>query len=170
MTTIAIRSEKPDDINAIAALTSAAFESVPYSEHNEALIINGLRDCGGLTFSLVAEQQGQLLGHIAVSAVSISDGSGGWYGIGPLSVLPQHQRQGIGSRLMRAALEQLAAIQARGCVLLGQPSYYQRFGFQAVAGLSLEGVPAEYFMAHALVGAYPQGKVTYHCAFNVAAA
>ena len=171
--TIQLRHETPDDIAAIEALTIVAFANAPHTSHAEQFIVRTLRDANELTLSIVAEEQGQVVGHVALSPVSITDGHGhraaGWYGLGPISVLPQRQGQGIGSRLMEQALSELRAMQAAGCVLLGDPAYYARFGFEAHAGLQLPGVPPGYFMALALHGPVPEGIAHYSDAFNAAA-
>lgn len=99
--------------------------------------------------------------------MSISDGTPGWFGLGPLSVLPQHQRCGVGSGLMHEALRALRERGACGCVVLGDPQYYGRFGFGADPGLTLPGVPAQYFQATSFDSSRPQGNVTYHAAFEV---
>jgi putative acetyltransferase len=85
--------------------------------------------------------------------------------LAPLSVLPSYQRTGIGSRLVIAGLESLCALHAQGCVLLGEPEYYARFGFVARVNLLLENVTPEYFLARSLSGGYPRGKVAYHPVF-----
>ena len=163
---IVIRHERPQDIPAIHAVTIAAFRNAPHSDHTEHFIVSALRDAGALAISLVAEHEGEISGHVAVSPVAIAGGAEAWYGLGPISVLPGHQGQGVGSELMRAALSDLKNINASGCVLLGDPGFYHRFGFAPVAGLTLPGVPPEFFMATLLQGAYPQGEVTYHAAFS----
>lgn len=96
-----IRSETPADIEAIAAVTKAAFAMLAISDHTEQYIVEALRAAGALTVSLVAERAGRVVGHIAFSPVTISDGTPGWYGLGPVSVLPECQRQGIGAALIR---------------------------------------------------------------------
>jgi putative acetyltransferase len=106
-----------------------------------------------------------VVGHIAFSPVSISDGTDNWYGVGPLSVLPELQRQGIGKALMRAGLSRMKALGARGCCLVGHPQYYRRFGFENAAGLELEGVPPDVFFALSFDGHLPQGQVTFHEGF-----
>jgi putative acetyltransferase len=160
-----IRSETSADVNKIEALTGSAFLSAPHTSHTEQYIVNALRSAGKLSVSLVAEADGTLIGHIAISPVSISDRAPGWFGLGPISVLPQHQRQGIGSRLIREALRILRERGASGCVVLGQPEYYGRFGFQADPNLVLPGVPPEYFQALLFDSSKPRGTVTYHEAF-----
>ena len=171
--TIQLRHETPDDIAAIEAVTIAAFADAPHTSHTEHVIVRALRAAGELTRSLVAEEHGQVVGHVALSPVAITDARGrearGWYGLGPISVLPPRQGQGIGARLMAQALAELRDMQAAGCVLLGDPAYYARFGFRARAGLQLPGVPPGYFMALALHGPVPEGIAHYGEAFNAAA-
>lgn len=162
---ITIRVETPDDIVHIHQLTKAAFLDAPHSSHTEQLIVDALRDAGALSVSLVAEHQQQIIGHLALSPVSISDGAKHWYGLGPISVLPEQQGKGVGAKLMVAALDALKQSEANGCVLLGDPAYYQRFGFKPLAGLNLADVPAEYFQAKVIKGTVPQGEVTYHPGF-----
>ena len=163
---IKIRPEAPTDHAAIDAVTIAAFLNAKHTSHTEQHIVDGLRKAGRLTLSLVAEKDSGLIGHVAVSPVAISDGSLGWFGLGPISVLPQYQRQGVGSKLMREAMRQLRALGARGCVVLGNPQYYGRFGFKSEAGIILPDVPPEYFMASAFNPILPKGTVSYHEAFN----
>ena len=171
--TIQLRHETPDDIAAIKAVTIAAFADAPHTSHTEQFIVRALRDANELTLSIVAEEHGQVVGHVALSPVTITGHYGhkaqGWYGLGPISILPARQGQGIGSRLMQQALAELRNMQAAGCVLLGEPAYYARFGFQAHAGLQLPGVPPGYFMALAVHGPVPEGIAQYSEAFNAAA-
>lgn len=164
-----IRPELPVDVGAIAALTKAAFLNAPHAAHTEAFIVNALRRAGALSVSLVAEQGGVLVGHVATSPVGVSDGSPGWHGLGPISVLPEHQRSGIGSALMRAALRSLREQGATGCMLVGDPAYYRRFGFRTEEQLVYPGVPPEYFMVLPFTDALAQGTVTFHEAFGATA-
>ena len=166
---ITLHPERADDVDAIFALTAAAFQTVPYASGTEPLIVNALRARGQLTVSLVARDGDTVVGHLAVSPVTISSGAAAWFGLGPLSVAPAYQRRGIGSLLMREGLAQLARIGAQGCVLLGDPAYYGRFGFRAGSGLTLPGVPAEYFQALSLGGPVPCGVVCFDPAFDVQA-
>jgi putative acetyltransferase len=161
-----IRKEAPEDVSLIDAVTAVAFLNAPHSSHTEQHIVNALRRAGALTISLVAELDGVLVGHIALSPVSISDGSTQWFGLGPISVLPAHQGHGVGSALMAAALAALRQQGAQGCVLLGDPGYYGRFGFRATPDLVLPGVPPEYFQALNLGTTTPRGSVAYHPAFE----
>jgi len=161
-----IRNEMESDIRVIAEVTKAAFKTCPYGEHTEQFIINALRAAGALTVSLVGEIDQNVVGHVAFSPVTISDGSPHWYGLGPVSVLPQHQRQGIGTALIREGLSLLKARGARGCVLVGEPAYYQRFGFRNLPVLTLEGVPPQYFLALPFEDQTPRGVVVFHSAFS----
>lgn len=167
MTKLIIRSETLADLADIEAVTEAAFRGAPHTSHNEQVILAALRDVGALSVSLVAEQDGSIIGHVAVSPVSIFDRASGWFGIGPISVTPKRQGRGIGSQLMRETLARLSEQGASGCVVLGDPSYYQRFGFKPEATLVLPGVPPEYFMAMSFGQALPVGTVTYHPAFSM---
>ena len=161
-----IRNEQPQDIEAINRLTEAAFRNEEYSSHTEHFIVNALRRTGQLSISLVAAEHDEILGHVAISPVSISSGVTGWYGLGPISVRPDRQGKGIGSALMRAALQQLRQQGAAGCVVLGDPAYYGRFGFKAHPGLELPDVPPEYFQALSFTGELPVGVVKYAAAFD----
>jgi predicted N-acetyltransferase YhbS len=161
-----IRNEQAQDIDIITRLTEAAFENEEHSSHTEQFIVNALRRAGQLTVSLVAVENDAIIGHVAISPVTLSSGATGWYGLGPISVWPDRQGQGIGSALMKAALAQLQRLGGAGCVVLGDPGYYGRFGFQAQTGLVLPGVPPEYFQALSFVGKFPAGIVTYHAAFE----
>lgn len=163
---VAIRDETRADARAIADVTAAAFRPLAISRHTEQFIVEALRAANALTVSLVAEVDGAVVGHVAFSPIAISDGTTGWYGLGPVSVLPQYQRQGIGQVLIREGLSRMQALQARGCCLVGHPRYYRRFGFENVAGLVHEGVPAEVFFALSFDGPVPQGTVTFHEAFR----
>jgi putative acetyltransferase len=164
---ITIRKETPSDVAEIETLTASAFLDAPHSNHMEQFIINALRNSGKLTISLVAEADKKIVGHVALSPVSISDGSQDWYGLGPISVAPEHQGIGIGSHLIRQALASLREMGASGCVLLGDPKYYSRFGFKAEPSLVLPGVPAEYFQATSFNTSIPVGTVAYHQSFYI---
>lgn len=164
-----IRDECPADVAAITKVTRAAFAGHPHSGHTEHLIIEVLRRAGALSVSLVAERDGRIVGHIAFSPVSITDGSSGWFGLGPLSVTPAFQGQGIGQALVWRGIERLSAEGARGCILLGEPAFYSRFGFVHNPKLFLAGVPPEYFLSLPFSCVPAIGKVTYHAAFGVEA-
>jgi len=161
-----IRKENQSDIGAITDITKAAFGNHPYSQNTEQFIINALRAANALTLSLVAEMDGLLVGHIAFSPVTFTDGSQNWYGLGPVSVLPDYQKQGIGTKLVNQGLDLLKELGVRGCVLVGDPKYYERFGFKSPNDLKYEGVPQENFLALSFCNRIPTGVVEFHQAFS----
>lgn len=163
---IVIRSETDADVDAITEVTVAAFKTLEISPHTEQFVIAALRAARALSVSLVAEVDGRVIGHIAFSPVTISDGTRNWYGLGPVSVLPAYQRQGVGKALIREGLARLQAMNAQGCCLVGHPDYYRKFGFTNMPGLVLEGVPQEVFFALSFGGQPPQGTVAFHEGFK----
>ncbi len=165
-TRVVIRDETDADVGVISDVTIAAFKTLEISNHTEQFIIEALRVAKALTVSLVAEIDGRVVGHIAFSPVNISDDTRDWYGLGPVSVLPEYQRRGIGKSLIREGLSRLKDLNARGCCLVGHPDYYKKLGFKNILGLVHEGVPPEVFLALSLDGHIPQGTVTFHEAFK----
>jgi len=163
---IVIRDETKSDAAVITEVTAAAFESLEISNHTEQFIVEALRSARALTVSLVAEVDGQVVGHIAFSPVAISDGTNNWYGLGPVSVLPVYQGMGIGKALIQEGLSRLKDLDAKGCCLVGHPQYYRKFGFENAAGLVHEGVPPEVFFALSFDGRWPHGTVTFHEGFK----
>jgi putative acetyltransferase len=163
---IVIRSETDADESAIAEVTIAAFKSLEISNHTEQFIIAALRAAKALTVSLVAEMGGAVIGHIAFSPLTISDGTRNWYGLGPVSVLPAYQRQGVGKALIRTGLSRLKDMNAQGCCLVGHPDYYGKLGFINVSGLVHEGVPQEVFFVLSFDGQTPRGTAAFHEGFK----
>lgn len=163
---VVIRCETDADVDAIKDVTVSAFRTLEISSHTEQFIIAALRAAKCLTVSLVAEVNGLVVGHIAFSPVTISDGTRNWYGLGPVSVLPEYQRQGIGKALIEKGLSRLKNLNARGVCLVGHPDYYKKFGFENVPGFVLEGVPPEVFFALSFDGHIPEGTVAFHEAFK----
>lgn len=159
-----IRDERPEDAPAISRLVIEAFRDAPHSDGTEAAIVDGLRAAGALTISLVAVEGTAVLGHVAFSPVTLSGAGCDWYGLGPLAVRVSGRRRGTGEALVRAGLARLTRDGAAGCVVLGDPAYYARFGFRPDPALTLDGVPAEYFQALRFGGA-DAGAVAYHPAF-----
>jgi putative acetyltransferase len=164
--TTTIRPETPSDEVAIEQVTRRAFLSHPYSHQTEQFIIRALRADQELSVSLVAEQDGRVVGHLALSPVTISDGAAGWYGLGPISVEPDLQGRGIGRALMEKGLAELRRIGANGCVLVGNPAFYIRFGFANHSALVLEGVPPEFFLSQFFGNSSAHGQVQFHAAFQ----
>lgn len=163
---VLIRTETNADIDAITEVTSAAFETLEISNQTEQFIIEALRAAKALTVSLVAELNGRVVGHVAFSPVTISDGTQDWYGLGPVSVLPEYQRNGVGKALIERGLSRLKDLHAQGCCLVGHPDYYKRLGFKNMPGLVHEGVPPEVFLALSFDGHIPQGTVAFHEGFK----
>lgn len=163
---IMMRSERPSDFAAIEALIASAFRDAAHASHTEQFIVDALRRAEQLSVSLVAADLEDIVGHVAISPVSVSDGSRGWYGLGPVSVAPACQGRKIGTRLVEQALLKLRGLHACGCVVVGEPRYYRRFGFEAVPALTFPGVPPVYFQAIVFEGNMPSGVVSYHEAFN----
>lgn len=160
------RPERPDEAEAIAALITTAFLSAPHADGTEAAIVAGLRAAGALALSLVIADAAGLAGHVAFSPVTVGGRAGGWFGLGPLAVRQDRRRAGLGAALVAEGLARLTAQGAAGCVVLGDPGYYGRFGFAARPGWTLPGVPPACFMVRPLTGAPGSGGiVAYHPAF-----
>lgn len=162
---IVIREERPGEAPALRRLTEAAFKLNPHSRGTEGAILDALREAGALTLSLVAEREGEAVGQVAFSPVTVESGESGWFGLGPVSARPDLHGQGIGSALIREGLARMKAMGAQGCVLAGDAGYYRRFGFAPDPALTLEGLPPEYFLALVLAGPRPSGAVVFHPAF-----
>jgi putative acetyltransferase len=161
-----LRQESSSDADAIRAIISLAFAGATHSDGTEAAIVDRLRAGGALTIGLVAEIDGALVGHVAFSPVTIDGKHDRWFGLGPVAVLPDRQRQGMGQALIRAGLERLTEMEAAGCVVLGDPGYYGRFGFTSDPALRYADVPPQYFQRLILRGSAPTGTVDYHAAFS----
>lgn len=163
-----VREETLADHDAISRINVVAFETHPLSEHNEHLIVDALRDAGALQLSLVAEHDGEVVGHVAFSPASIG-GIGEWTLLGPVGVLPQWQRRGVGSALIREGLATMNGRGVRGCVLVGDAEYYQRFGFGQCTGVTCGNMPEEAILCLPMRSPAPSGELAYHLAFSVRA-
>ncbi len=162
-----IIDERPTDAATLGALIDAAFAEAEHRGGHEGAIVAALREAGALALSLVAlGEDGAAVGHVAFSPVHIGSMAGDWYGLAPLSVLPERQREGIGAALVEAGLARLRAMGAAGCVLLGDPDYYRRFGFRTIPGLTYGDAPAPYVQAISFGGVQPVGAIAYHAAFD----
>ncbi len=148
---LVIRTEKPQDIPSIRIVNEQAFDTSA-----EADIVDTLRRTCSNLLSLVAEQDGDVVGYVLFSPVVVDGPDGGLEGMGlaPMAVLPQHQRQGIGSHLAQHGLD---ILHTEGCpfvIVLGHPEYYPRFGFEPASKVGLtsqwQGVPDEAFMVHVM--------------------
>ena len=160
-----IRDERAGDEAAIAGVIERAFALTEHSNGTEAQIVERLRAAGALAISLVAERDGAVVGHIAFSPVTVG-AARGWFGLGPVAVERGHQGEGIGAALIEAGLARLRSSGANGCVVLGDPRYYARFGFRVIGGLTYPTAPASCFQALTLSGEPPRGEVRYHPAFG----
>ena len=164
--TLMIRPETPTDHSAIRDILIAAFANHPYSHQTEHLIVEGLRADGALTVSLVAELDGTFVGQIAFSPVMIDGKDYGWLALGPVAVFPKFQRQGIGTALVTEGLRRIRDLQSQGCVLIGDPAFYRRFGFENNSALHMEGIPPEFVMCLPMGDSVPEGSLTHHPAFH----
>ena len=177
-----IRPETVADFAAVRQILIEAFANHPYSQQTEHLIVEALRAADAMTIGLVAvdenaasepsspvapipKNDGRVVGQIAFSPAQVAGKDCGWFMLGPVAVDPSRQRQGIGQALVREGLQQLRTLGAQGCVLVGDPAYYCRFGFKHDPSLTLEGVPPEVILCLPLTGQVPQGQITHHTAF-----
>lgn len=135
-----IRDEGPDDHSAIHDLIRQAF-----GRESEAILVEALRRDGDIVGALVAEHGNSIVGHIVLSRLTSPDGS---LALGPVSVPPEYQRQGIGTALIRACVEQAGKAKWEAIFVLGEPAYYERFGFRAETAIGFETpYPVHNFMA-----------------------
>lgn len=163
---IIIRDQTAGDFAAVHELVIAAFKTLPMACGREQFVMDALWTSGAATVALVAEDGGEIVGQAAFSKVTVGGREVGWHGCGPVSVLPKRHRQGIGSALMRTGLERLRALGSKGCVVVGNPNYYPRFGFANTDAMFEPGVSAEVFMAIRFSGEMPKGKVKFDEAFE----
>ena len=172
MSTINIRTEEANDIDIIFQINSTAFDTAA-----EAELVNRLREQAEPFLSLVAEQDGTLLGHLLLTPVTLDadqDNSSELklMGLAPMAVMPDNQNSGIGSALVEAGLTHCRNLGIGAVVVLGHPEYYPRFGFEPSVNFNIKSeyeVPAEVFMAQELLPGYLQkvsGTIQYHPAFN----
>lgn len=162
-----IRPEHPSDIAKIYELTTVAFAPMPFSYGTEADIINSLRDRNELVLSLVAVDGDEVVGHIAFSCITINGHHKGWHGLGPVSVTPTKQRQSIGSQLIYEGLDRLRMQGAAGCTLVGDPKYYNRFGFKSDGKLTYQNIPVEYVQWLSFGKQSVSGVLEFSSAFSV---
>ena len=160
-----IRAETPRDYEAIHTVTEMAFRNRPYAGGDEQDVIVRLRRANALTKSLVAIDDGELIGQITFSPATNADRSGPWFALGPVSVTPKRQNQGVGSELIRQGIAALETLGALGCILTGNPAYYRRFGFELSPQTVPEVESAEYFMLKPLSGGPATGTFAFHSAF-----
>jgi putative acetyltransferase len=139
---IDIREESGNDLAAIRDVNKRAFD-----QDQEANIVDALRLNGAALLSLVATIHGQVVGHIMYSPATVGDVTGA--ALGPMAVLPQYQRQGIGSKLVEAGNQRLTDAETPFIIVLGHADYYPRFGFKRASTLAMKcewDVPDEVVM------------------------
>lgn len=156
-----IRHERPDDAAAIRAVLEAAFPGL-----EEARLVEELRADGDAAIALVAEASGIVIGHVMFSPMT---GPFRALGLGPVAVAPAHQRSGIGGKLIRQGLAEAGEAGWQGVVVLGEPAYYRRFGFDpALAAGFTSPYAGPHLMALALGGPLPvtSGRIDYAPAFG----
>ena len=164
-----IRPEQREDHAAIGDVIRVAFTGMRYAAGDEDALVETLRCENALTVSLVAELEGSVIGQVTFSPATASDGSQDWYALGPLAVLPTHQRTGLGATLVHAGIRAIEALHANGCILTGNPAYYTRFGFELAPSNTPPSEPAEFFMVKLLRGKRPVGPIFFHPAFHTEA-
>lgn len=163
-----IRAERPADEQAIHDLTVAAFAPMSFSDGSEAPILRALRRSGELSLSLVAlAEKGEIVGHVAFSPVTINDLHNGWFGLGPIAVDPAVQGAGIGRALVESGLGILKERGASGCVLIGNPAIYSRYGFGSDGLLTHGDVPASIVQRVIFAGPAPKGELRFASSFQV---
>ena len=162
-----IRPEQSGDERAIRALTDAAFRDMPHADGDEGELVERLRADGDLVLSLVAVNADEaIIGHVAFSPVTIEGVDGPWYQLAPVSVIPSGQNAGIGSQLIEAGIAELRQRGAHGFALVGNPAYYERFGFTREHGLSLDEAMDPFLQVLVLEGDTPSGRLTLAPAFG----
>ena len=163
---VAIRDQTEADFAAVHELVIAAFRTLAVASGTEQFIMDALWRNSAATVALVAEDGGVIVGQAAFSKVTVGGQDVGWHGCGPVAVLPERHKQGIGSALMRTGLERLRALGSKGCVVVGDPAYYKRFGFANTPDMFVPDVPPEVFMAIRFAGEMPKGEVKFDEAFE----
>ena len=163
-----VRNEQEQDFTAVHSLNTEAFGSPA-----EADLVNALRKDARPVVSLVAEENGIVVGHIMFSPVNLSGHPDVQImGLAPMAVSPAHQNRGIGSALVRAGLEECQRLGFGAVVVLGHPAYYPRFGFAPAKPSGIRcayDAPDDAFMMLELRPGYLRGKsgtISYHAVFK----
>ncbi|KAJ4458206.1 putative GNAT family N-acetyltransferase [Paratrimastix pyriformis] len=168
MSTVIVRDQTQADCAAVFDLVQEAFSTMKYACGREQIVASRLFESGEAVM-LVAEDQGVIVGQASFSRVKIQ-GAEQWWGLGPIATTPSRQRQGIARKMLETGLARLRTMGAAGCVLVGDPAFYMRFGFLQGTGLYFEGVPAENFLALPFTTAsVSSGQVHFHAAFDACA-
>lgn len=162
-----LRLEQAGDADAIRGVIEMAFLDQPHSRQTEARVVDRLRAEQALSLSLVALRPEGVVGYVACAGIGITGGACGWHCIGPVAVRPDQQGGGVGTALVWHALRTLRAQQAAGCVALGEPAYFGRFGFRSTPALRMERAPYGCFLVRPFERVIPMGTVQYHEAFDL---
>lgn len=127
-----IRDERPADVDGIHALLDQAFPGEPVGR-----LVDELRTEGDLLISLVTEVDGQVVGHVGFSPIAIAPCLMRAVQLSPLAVAESHRRQGIGAELVRTGIDRCRSLGIEAVLVLGDPAYYRRFGFDPAAAAHL---------------------------------
>jgi len=140
--TVIIREETPEDYTSVIELTAKAFESMPFSDGDEDELVERLRKAPTFIpqLSLVAELDNRLVGHILFTPLVIENGQQQFQSLvlGPVSVLPEYQKQGIGGQLILAGQQKAKELGFHSVILIGHPEYYPRFGYKTASGWGIK--------------------------------
>lgn len=161
-----VREERPGDEAAIRAMVLAAFEGHPYSDGDEADVIDRLRKDGDLLLSLVAVEAGEVLGQVTYSTARLSSGEEGWMVVGPVAVAPAAQGRGIGRALMETGEAVMRDQGAKGITVLGDPLLYARFGYMQHTAMTLPGELGEYLQVKSFGAEIPATEISYAPGFG----
>ena len=162
---IKIRQELTSDHGMIYSVTEAAFKGKAYAGGDEQIIVDRLRKSGRLSLSLVAHIDDAVVGHIAFSPAKTRDNSQSWFALGPVSVLPKYQGNGIGAKLIRLGLTQVQRQRALGCILTGNPEYYRKFNFELAPEYAPSDSERDHFMLMCFTKVKPNGPLLFDPAF-----
>lgn len=163
-----VRPERQHDAAAIRNVQYNAFNDHPYAYKDEYKIVDALRKNDALTLSLVAEDYGTgIVGQLTVSPVLINGHNKGWFYIGPVGVLPEHQRKGIGTLLIRQAVCAMYTQRANGLISLGDPKFFTKLGFRNDSRITFKNIQPEHIVLLPLGKSVPEGAVALHSAHSI---
>ena len=161
-----IEDERLGDVAAIRALTLDAFDGKPFSDGDEADVIDRLRADGDLLLSLVVRDGDSVIGQVTYSKAVLANGDAGWMVVGPIAVEPSRQGEGIGRALMEAGEAAMRALGAKGITVLGDPKLYARFGYVQHTAMTLDGELGEYLQVKSFGATIPATTISYKPAFG----
>jgi putative acetyltransferase len=161
-----IRPERPGEEGAIRDMVTRAFAGHAYSDGDEQDVIDRLRADGDLLLSLVAEQDGAIIGQATFSPAILENGEEGWVVLGPMAVDPAHKGRGLGRKLIEAGEAIMRERGAKGITVLGDPELYARFGFATDTPMWLAGELGWAFQVKSLGPPIPATEQRYVRAFD----